>query len=424
MTNAVAQEALPGMVQEFSTGAGNAAAGQSLSLCQKFAQAQVYRNLSELTRPDGGWPEQRRYLAQSLLGNAAYADLVQAGDDPKSTSELLGYFALVVLSVAGKQALDDQLDEAEFEEWRGLLATEVSQWQPMDYTTAPAAGAVAAPAAAEAEHTAPWWPLLVLAIIGVASSSYFWNKQVAEASNKAMKAVKSAVAKVAPIVGFTTTPDTAEVAEEARLAAAHTAAQVPVPVKPGTTALAQVPSNQEQIIEEPLTAKGVSLELADSIAAPQPGTMPKVLPIAMKDNKSSAPAAGSAAGAGSTSRTAESTLYRRLMIEDLRKQQPITLDNIRFANGQASINAAGTYQLENIAALLKSFPNCKLTFIGHAGPAEPASLALDRANAVIALLRRLGVSKPVLVADAYVRSEGDNASDEAHSPTLLVNAAK
>jgi outer membrane protein OmpA-like peptidoglycan-associated protein len=416
------------MVQEFGAGAGSAEMSQSLSLCQKFAQAQVYRNLPELTRPDGGWPEQRRYLAQSLLGNAAYTDLVQAGDNPKSTGELLGYLALVVLSVAGRQSIDQQLDEAKFIEWRGLLAAEVIKWQPLDYTTAPAAAGTTGTVAAEAEHTAPWWPLLVLAVIGIASSSYFWNKQVAEASNSAMKAVKSAMAKVAPIVGFTSAPDTAEVAEEVRTAyaAAHRAVQVSAPANLGTAVLAEAPSNREQPVEELLTTKGVNLELADSIAALQSGAMPKVLPTLTKDNKSiaSAPTGRSAAGTGSTNRAAESILYRRLMIEDLRKQQPITLDNIRFANGQTAIDAAGTYQLENIAALLKSFPNCKLTISGHAGTAESASLALDRANAVVALLRRLGVNKPVLIAEAYVRSEGDNTSDEAHSPTLLVNAAK
>ncbi|HEX8350003.1 MAG TPA: hypothetical protein VF598_08570 [Hymenobacter sp.] len=130
---ALAREALPMMVQRLGTTAGESET--ALALCQKLARAQVYLNLSELTRPDGGWPEQRRYLAQTLLVGNAYAHLV-AGHGTESASELLGYFALV-LSTAGQQSIDQQLDGEGFQQWRQQVATGAVQRVSLDYSAVP-----------------------------------------------------------------------------------------------------------------------------------------------------------------------------------------------------------------------------------------------------------------------------------------------
>ena len=180
---ALAREALPMMAQRLGTDAGES--GTALALCQKLARAQVYRNLPELTRPDGGWPEQRRYLAQTLLGGSAYAHLA-AGHGTESASELLGYFALLVLSTAGQESIEQQLDGEGFQQWRQQVSSDAVQWVPLDYSAIP----LSTPkqeVAVRTDRTAPWWPLVVLAVVGISASSYFWNQQVAEAGHKAMK---------------------------------------------------------------------------------------------------------------------------------------------------------------------------------------------------------------------------------------------
>lgn len=428
---AVAQEALPVMVRTLGGDHHLGEPAAVWSMCQAFALAKVHSNLAELTQAAGGWPEQRRYLAQRLLGPDCYTALLQhhAPTAPTEASELLGCLGLILLAAAGQHSLDSNLDATEFHHWLQHQATGSGEWQPQPNPSR----AESRPALATTERTAPWWPLAVLAGVGIIASSYFWQEQVALTGRSALKAVKAAVATVAPMVGFTSTPDSSAVAAPV---VSHEPAEVPAvedrvqpavaPLKPVRPAIIIPIANVES---EKLPPNVLSSLSADTAAtgrtAPGTGGAGHNDKPANGSELSRPAPAGTTMAPAATGRSAESLLFKRLMTADLAKQQPITLEHMSFAPGQATLDVAGTQQLENIAALLKSFPRCQLIVFGHADASEPTSLALDRANAVVAELRKQGVRKPILQAQASVRSaDKADSPNEQRSPTLFVSAVK
>ena len=88
---------------------------------------------------------------------------------------------------------------------------------------------------------------------------------------------------------------------------------------------------------------------------------------------------------------------------------PLALDRLAFAPGQARLNAEGAQQLGSLAALLHTFPKVKLQLSGHAAPTEPQAAALSaaRAQASRAELLKLGVAPARLVVVALPARPND-----------------
>lgn len=70
------------------------------------------------------------------------------------------------------------------------------------------------------------------------------------------------------------------------------------------------------------------------------------------------------------SNSTESKLYKMLSddtfkVSDDKTQGWITLDGVTFAKGSASLKDSSKRQIDNIAAILKAYPNAKVKFGGY-----------------------------------------------------------
>ncbi len=104
---------------------------------------------------------------------------------------------------------------------------------------------------------------------------------------------------------------------------------------------------------------------------------------------------------------------------------PVDLDRLTFAPGEAKLNEAGTQQLSQVAQLLRTHPNHRLVVLGYAALTEPKAftLALDRANAAVRELTRLGIPAASLQGQGRLASNADNPTPEyKRRITLYVSA--
>lgn len=93
-------------------------------------------------------------------------------------------------------------------------------------------------------------------------------------------------------------------------------------------------------------------------------------------------------------------------------------DRLLFDTGKATLQASSMEQLENIAEVLKAFPNVKLKVGGYTDntgdPKSNLRLSTDRAFNVVAELEKLGVEKGRLAPEGYGDKFpiGDNTTEE------------
>ncbi|MGP2570711.1 OmpA family protein [Ornithobacterium rhinotracheale] len=111
-------------------------------------------------------------------------------------------------------------------------------------------------------------------------------------------------------------------------------------------------------------------------------------------------------GANST----ESKLYKMLSddafkVSDDKTQGWITLDGVTFAKGSASLKDSSKRQIDNIAAILKAYPNAKVKFGGYTdntGSAEAnQKISAERAEAVMNAVIGDGIAADRLSAEGY-----------------------
>ncbi|MFD1467505.1 OmpA family protein [Hymenobacter caeli] len=414
---ALSQQALPLLVHSLGTAEGLGSPENLRAMCQQLYQTQAHTDLAELTRPDGGWPEHRRHLAQTLLGAGRFHALAgsHAPATPGQASDWMGCLALVALATAGQQAAEHHLDANGLQNWLRAQAAPGPVAAPV---VAAAPAAVAGPAAARSETgTAPWWPLAVLAVVGIGASSYFWQKQTMEAARPLIAAVQKAVASVAA-------PAAEAPAPEKPAPAAKPAAEVrtakPAALRGSDNKLAAVLALRRK--EGALVAiphRSAVLPVASG-GQPAPSlsvTMPRG--EGARDVQPAAPAQSNA-------NSAEAVLSQRLANPEGASRKPIDLDRLSFAPGQATMGPEGAQQLGNIASLLKTHPRYRLIVFGNAETSEPHSiaLALDRANLVIAELVKQGVPSTALQAQGHLRPAADKADDPAATrrPALYISS--
>ena len=441
LTEAVAstlsQKALPVMVRTLCKADSLGSADNVWAMCQQFYQAQAHTNLTELTRTDSGWPEHRRHLAQTLLSTGRFIALTEhcAPATPDRAGQWLGCLALVTLAVAGQCAAENQLDAAGLQSW--LRQQPLVPGEPLAEVAAPVAFATARPARAAANATtptAPWWPLAVLAVVGIGASSYFWKQQTAAPASPLPKTETALLAarQPAPALGIGTAAPAAEAPKAAGSAAPGSA---PPALSPALAEQPDMRAEPKQLAAVPAPKLAKNIAGAGPIVV-HPGTK-RVAPLASHGNSSSPnngkgsrlragsgplPSPPVAEEAGST----ESQLYRRLANPESGSRKPIDLDHLSFAHGQAALDPEGTKQLSSIANVLKTFPHYRLIVFGNAESSEPNSigLALDRANTVIAELVKQGVPSTALQAQGHLRSAADKAEDATakRRPTLYISS--
>lgn len=98
-----------------------------------------------------------------------------------------------------------------------------------------------------------------------------------------------------------------------------------------------------------------------------------------------------------------------------------TFDRIQFATDSATLEPQSTEQLNNVAAILKSYPAVHLKIGGYTDnsgdPAHNLSLSQARANSVVAQLTSMGIAPDRLLAKGYGDQwpQGDNATEEGRA---------
>lgn len=112
-------------------------------------------------------------------------------------------------------------------------------------------------------------------------------------------------------------------------------------------------------------------------------------------------------------------------IEDTSKPVDTTtwfnFDRLLFDTGKSTLQPSSEEQLQNIAAILKAFPNVKTKIGGYTDNtgAKEANLKLsaDRANTVMGELVKLGVAPARLTAEGYgdAHPVADNATEEGRA---------
>ena len=116
----------------------------------------------------------------------------------------------------------------------------------------------------------------------------------------------------------------------------------------------------------------------------------------------------------------QSDAYKNATDEDLKKPENwFSFDDLNFKTGTAELAPESKRQLDNIAAILKAFPDVKMKIGGYTdktGP-EPKNLKLseDRAKTVQAKLKDAGVGAQVPQAEGYGSSQAKfpaTASDD------------
>ncbi|MBN3663112.1 MAG: OmpA family protein [Ornithobacterium rhinotracheale] len=110
------------------------------------------------------------------------------------------------------------------------------------------------------------------------------------------------------------------------------------------------------------------------------------------------------------SNSTESKLYKMLSddtfkVSDDKTQGWITLDGVTFAKGSASLKDSSKRQIDNIAAILKAYPNAKVKFGGYTdntGSAEAnQKISAERAEAVMNAVIGDGIAADRLSAEGY-----------------------
>ena len=93
---------------------------------------------------------------------------------------------------------------------------------------------------------------------------------------------------------------------------------------------------------------------------------------------------------------------RETMEQALQTKDSYDLYGLRFASDQAAIPDDAKPLLDDIATMLKNFPEWRLRIVGHtdatADPAHNEALSLERANAIKAALVERGIEEPKLAA--------------------------
>ncbi|MRI62944.1 OmpA family protein [Ornithobacterium rhinotracheale] len=106
----------------------------------------------------------------------------------------------------------------------------------------------------------------------------------------------------------------------------------------------------------------------------------------------------------------ENKLYKMLSddsfkVSDDKSQDWITLDGVTFANGSATLKDSSKKQIDNLAAILKAYPNAKVKFGGYTdntGSAEAnQKISAQRAEAVMNGVIADGIAADRLAAEGY-----------------------
>ncbi|MCU0314974.1 MAG: OmpA family protein [Fimbriimonadaceae bacterium] len=104
-----------------------------------------------------------------------------------------------------------------------------------------------------------------------------------------------------------------------------------------------------------------------------------------------------------------------------------TFDSLEFESGRATIRPSSQKQLENIATILRAFPDVKLKIGGYTdntGNAETnQKLSTDRANATRDALITLGIDGTRLEAEGYGPQfpKADNATEEGRQKNRRID---
>lgn len=413
--SALSQKALPIMIRAVCKADSLGSAENVWTMCQQFYRAQAHTNLQELTRPDSGWPEHRRHLAQTLLSTGRFIALTEhyAPATPDRAGQWLGCLALATLAVVGQCAAENELDAAGLQNW--LHQQPLGLNEPLAEVAELAAAAQSLRAPAKATTTAPWWPLVALAVVGIGASSYFWQQQTATPTPGSPKATTALTAARIPAPLL----DNQSVAlPAAALAAGATAATRPAEIAaPGRVKRTLSP---DLAVAHSGAARRVAPRAIHHTSSAPDNDNHKSLRLRERNRPLPPPALPEDAA------STEALLYKRLANPESGSRKPIDLDHLSFAHGQAALDPEGTKQLSSIANMLKTFPHYRLIVFGNAESSEPnsAGLALDRANTVIAELVKQGVPSTALQAQGHLRPTADKADDATakRRPALYISS--
>ncbi|WP_227765924.1 OmpA family protein [Hymenobacter sp. 15J16-1T3B] len=323
-----------------------------------------------LTGDGGGWASRGTEFLRSSLG-AQYqpaTETIATGSGANSgiVSRLAGVAVPVVLGLLGRHAAQNNLDASGLSSWLTSQRASILGALPFGLGSllggvggaASVAGAVrdtgyaarsvateTAPAAVRASR--PWWPWLLLLLLGAGLLYYLFGRNRAEEPTTATT---------------TTTVDTT------------TTAAAPVPAAP-TGRYDEATGNY--IYD---TGANTDVKLPD-------GTVLQV-------------------GSNST----EARLFNFLndasqTVSDDKTQGWMSLDRVYFDTGKATLTAASQQQLQNIAAILKAFPNAAIKLGGYTdnqGRADAnLTLSADRANAARKAVMTNGIDAGRVAAEGY-----------------------
>src|SRR5690606_10328326 len=104
-----------------------------------------------------------------------------------------------------------------------------------------------------------------------------------------------------------------------------------------------------------------------------------------------------------------------------------SLDRLFFETGSATLKSESQEQLNNIAGIMKSYPNVKLKIGGYTdntGSAEAnMKVSTERANAAMKELVALGISADRLSAEGYGQEHpiADNATEEGRAQNRRID---
>ena len=427
--------------------------------CRQFYLLGAHLHLAELTRTDGGWPAHRQELATALLGEGRLTALAQqyAPQAPEPAGQLLSCLVVMALATAGEHAAQEQLGAAALQQW--LREQAAGQPAPASYPVAaptmvpPAAPADSRPKSALGTTSVGRWPLLVLTVAGVGASAYFWQQLPEATKQVALQSVSTShpatarpLASASPVAALIPAPVLPVVlasvsaagpvpaavapAVAAPVAAPVAASPVPVPVAaraaarpaPATPAVAREEPTSSRAPRKPGAAALRAGSVADTVgnarqAASLGGEYDAEKGAYARDTDSPlllklAHRVTLKVGVNSS----ESLLYKRFANPSLSNEPPLYLDQLLFPTGLAELDPEGTQQLANIVSLLKTFPRYRLIVFGNAELTEPqpVMLAINRAQAVVLELMRLGIPSSALQAQGRLRTDPSRAADPDH----------
>ena len=446
----LAAAALPTIINRLGlTVSQPAEAEQMWATCQHWYQTQVHVCPEALEQAD---PDRtaRRQLTQLLLGLDLTTALTAQYAPAAQTRQLLECYVLIVLASAGQCAAATSMNITEWLHWL--------QSQVVGPASAPAATAVrlAAPARPTADEAsvaaAPaaatigpkGWQLTRLlrsarqrvvaaaAMLGLLGAVRY--QPLLMGSAVVATAAPAQAADAAPVASASFSPAAparGAAGSAAPNAAASSAAELTAAAAPALAAVASapavVPVKAENKAENKsagkpaavATSKAAGTALPDTIGNAKLATLiggkfdahkgtytrDSGVPLMLKLPRRTT----LMVGVNST----ESLLYKRLASPDLTIRQALDIDRLMFGAGQAKLDMEGAQQLGNVASLLKTFPRARLVVFGSAEPTEAQSLtlALARAQAVVAELVKQGVPSSALQAQGRPRTGAAPAHD-------------